>query len=96
MVSRHGRQRELWPVFARATPGFVANQWGDSGRQDIYIDSFPVRAKRVPVSTAGGAYPEWGRMTGRRTELFYVGPDSQLMVAQLELGAEGQAKVLGT
>jgi hypothetical protein len=76
------------------TPGFVAYQSDDSGRQEkIYIDSFPRRSKRVPV--AEGAYPEWGRMNGRRTELFYVDPDSQLMVAQVELGAGGHAKVLG-
>ena len=77
------------------TPRFVATHAGNRGVFEVYVDSFPVRRKRVQVSTAGGTSPEWGRMNGRRTERVYVAPDSQLMVAQLELGADGQAKVLG-
>jgi hypothetical protein len=61
----------------------------ESGRDEVYImpfrpDAPPSAAhsvtSRVRVSTGGGVLPRW-RSDG--TELFYLAPDMQLMVASL-------------
>jgi Tol biopolymer transport system component/predicted Ser/Thr protein kinase len=67
------------------SPRWVAYQSDETGRYEVYIQSFPEPRARVPISTAGGAYPEWG--AGGR-ELFYLAPDNKLMVADLTITAE--------
>ena len=44
----------------------------ESGRNEVYIESFPDRGKRIRVSTRGGMYPRW-RRDGR--ELFFTVQD---------------------
>jgi Tol biopolymer transport system component len=48
----------------------------DTGRDDVYVQSFPDATTRRMVSSVGGAYPRWG--SGGRV-LWYRGPDSRLM-----------------
>ena len=62
-----------------------------TGRDDVYVQSFPGAATRQIVSGAGGAYPRWSG-DGRR--LFYRAPDGTLMAiavrpvgSTVELGA---------
>ena len=62
----------------------MAYQSDETGRSEVYIQSFPEPRVRVPISTAGGQYPEWG--AGGR-ELFYVAPDNKLMAVDLAADA---------
>jgi Tol biopolymer transport system component len=62
---------------------WFAYQSDESGRAEVYAQSFPEAHQKVPISTAGGRMPEWGP-DGR--ELFYVSPDNKLMAVALKLG----------
>jgi hypothetical protein len=61
----------------------VAYQSDETGRYEIYIQAFPEPHGATRISTTGGQYPQWGP-DGR--EIFYVSPDSKLMVVSLKLG----------
>jgi Tol biopolymer transport system component len=63
-------------------PRWVAYVSDESGRYEVYIDTFPERRHKTPISTGGGLYPQWG--AGGR-ELYYVSPDFKLMVVSLKL-----------
>ncbi len=67
---------------------WMAYQSNDSGRFDIYVQSFPVPGGKVKVSKSGGSYPMW-RKDGR--ELYYVSPDDKLMAVPVQSGAEFSA-----
>jgi eukaryotic-like serine/threonine-protein kinase len=62
---------------------WVAFQSDESGRNEIYIDTFPEPRGKVRISTGGGVLPLWG-VHGR--ELFYASPDSMLMSVSLKPG----------
>jgi len=59
---------------------WVAYDSDEGGRPAIYIQPFPERGERQPVSTAGGSQPRW-RSDGR--ELFYIAPDGKLMAVPM-------------
>jgi eukaryotic-like serine/threonine-protein kinase len=48
----------------------------ESGRDEVYVQSFPQPGDKRQVSTAGGMQPRW-RADGK--ELFYLGADQNLM-----------------
>jgi Tol biopolymer transport system component len=52
----------------------------ESGRYEIYVQSFPIGGARWRVSNGGGNLARW-RKDGR--ELFYRAPDGELMVASV-------------
>jgi len=60
----------------------------ESGRDEIYVRSFPVPGKAVQVSESGGQVPRWAR---RGTELHYWG-GGRMMAA--ELVADDPVRVL--
>jgi Tol biopolymer transport system component/predicted Ser/Thr protein kinase len=62
---------------------WVAYQSDESGRPEVYVQSFPETHDKVRISTAGGRNPEWGP-DGR--ELFYVSLDGKLMAVTVKLG----------
>jgi len=62
---------------------WVAFQSDESGRYEIYIDTFPEPRGKIRISNGGGVIPEWGA-EGR--ELFYVSADSMLMSVGLAPG----------
>jgi serine/threonine protein kinase/Tol biopolymer transport system component len=66
--------------------GWVAWQSNDSGRSEIYVDTFPKLSGRKQVSTNGGSGPRWNPTGG---ELFYRSPDGNLMAAAIRLGKPG-------
>jgi hypothetical protein len=68
-----------------ANPHWIAYVSDESGRNEVYLDAFPERRRKTPISTVGGQYPEWG--AGGR-ELFYVSPNFALMVVSLKLGVD--------
>jgi eukaryotic-like serine/threonine-protein kinase len=60
---------------------WVAFQSDESGRYEIYIDTFPEPHEKVRISVGGGVLPQWG---GDGRELFYISPDSLLMSVSLK------------
>jgi serine/threonine protein kinase/Tol biopolymer transport system component len=59
---------------------FVSNE---SGRPEVFIQSFPEGRSRTQVSNAGGAQVRW---SGAGKELFYVAPDGRMMVVSVASG----------
>jgi Tol biopolymer transport system component len=59
-----------------------------SGRDEVWIATFPSGEPRRQVSTAGGTAPDWGEGS---KELFYLSPDRHVMAASMsergEIGA---------
>ena len=71
---------------------WVAYQSYESGGNEIYVQGFPERRGKWPVSAEGGRFPAW-RADGK--ELYWVGPDDTLMAASVELQA-ARVRVLRT
>jgi Tol biopolymer transport system component len=64
---------------------WLAYDSDESGRSEVYVQSFPEPATRLQISTAGGTQPRW-RRDGR--ELFYVARDGKLMVVAVRSAGE--------
>jgi eukaryotic-like serine/threonine-protein kinase len=56
----------------------------ESGRYEVYVQSFPSRGGKRQVSTGGGIAAQW---RGDGKELFYQAPDGKLMVVEVKSGA---------
>jgi Tol biopolymer transport system component len=56
----------------------------ESGRSEVYVQSFPPSGGKWQVSTGGGAQPHW-RRDGK--ELFYIAPDRKLMAVDVKFGS---------
>jgi Tol biopolymer transport system component len=67
-------------------PRWVAYQSDETGRNEIYIASFPEARRKLQVTSGGGTFPQWGP-EGR--ELFYISGDGMLTVVGLRNGADG-------
>jgi Tol biopolymer transport system component/tRNA A-37 threonylcarbamoyl transferase component Bud32 len=59
---------------------FVSN---DSGRPDVFVQTFPEGRARTQVSTAGGTQVRW---SDDGTQIFYVAPDGRMMAVSIALG----------
>ena len=64
---------------------WVAYQSNESGKNEIYVQSFPDPGSKLLVSTGGGIAPRW-RPDGK--ELFYIAPDSTLMAVPMQSTGE--------
>ncbi|HVG30478.1 MAG TPA: protein kinase [Pyrinomonadaceae bacterium] len=62
---------------------FVAYVSDESGRAEVYVQSFPASGGKWQISTTGGDQPQW-RRDGR--ELFYLAPDKTLMAVPVAAG----------
>jgi len=62
---------------------FFAYVSNESGRDEVYVQSFPPAGGKWQVSTGGGAQPHW-RRDGR--EVYYIAPDRKLMAVSVKLG----------
>jgi Tol biopolymer transport system component len=80
---------------ARFSPDgrWIAFESNESGQFDIYLRPFPGPGINIRVSTAGGVQPRW-RSNG--SELFYVAPDSKLMMVPVRLPSKGADVKLGS
>ncbi len=58
----------------------------ESGRQEVYVQSFPEPSVKRRISTDGGFQPRW-RRDGK--EIFYLAPDGQLVSAAVTTGTAG-------
>ena len=56
----------------------------ESGRDEVYVQPFPPNGEKFPISSNGGAQPQW-RADGK--ELFFVGVDGALMSATVAAGS---------
>ncbi len=65
---------------------WVAYSSDESGRQEIYVQSFPESGKRTLISAEGGFLPRW-RADGK--EIFWIRPGGMLMAASVELQGDG-------
>jgi eukaryotic-like serine/threonine-protein kinase len=72
-------------------PRWIAYASDESGRSEIYVQSYPAGERRVPVSTGGGVRPMWSP-DGR--ELFYVAGDAMMAVAMQPDGTFGAPRRL--
>ena len=63
---------------------WLAYQSTESGRYEIYVQSFPTPGQKITISKAGGTFPRW-RGDGR--ELYYVAADDKLMAVPVQIGA---------
>jgi dipeptidyl aminopeptidase/acylaminoacyl peptidase len=52
----------------------------ESGRQEVYVQSFPLSETKLQVSTGGGSYSAW-RRDGK--ELFYRSPEGNLLAVSV-------------
>jgi len=73
---------ELMPVFS-PDGRFLAYQSNESGRQEVYVQSFPGPGGKWQISTAGGTEPHW-RADGR--ELYYRAPGQKVMAVDVQTG----------
>jgi Tol biopolymer transport system component/DNA-binding winged helix-turn-helix (wHTH) protein len=62
---------------------WIAYVSDETGRNEVYVASFPERSGKWQISTGGGTLPRW---TGRGRELFYVAADGNLMSVPLNSG----------
>jgi len=77
---------------------WVAYSSNESGRDEVYVQSFPVPGAKFPISAGGGVEPQWGK---GGTELFYISENRTLMAVPVKLTSSaaeplqvGQAKPL--
>ncbi len=68
------------------SPRWLAYSSDESGRSEIYVQSYPSGANRIPVSTEGGILPMWSP-DGK--ELFYVTRDAVVAVPLRSDGSFG-------
>jgi len=61
---------------------WLAYRSNESGRNEIYVVSFPTPTAKSKVSTSGGTWPVWSR-DGR--ELFYKGGDDKLRAVKVRI-----------
>jgi len=61
---------------------FIAYSSDESGRYEVYVQTFPVSGGKWLVSRDGGAQPHW-RADGK--EIFFIAPDKKMMAADVKL-----------
>jgi dipeptidyl aminopeptidase/acylaminoacyl peptidase len=71
---------------------WLAYASNESGRYEIYIQTFPEAGGKWQVSAAGGVQPRWQR-DGQ--ELFYVASDARLMAVPIRLAPDTRALEAG-
>ncbi|MEP6707321.1 MAG: hypothetical protein ABJC05_07365, partial [Pyrinomonadaceae bacterium] len=71
---------------ARFSPDgrFIAYASDESGKFEVYVQTFPVSGGKWLVSANGGAQPRW-RRDGK--EIFYIAPDRKLMAVDVKTEA---------
>ena len=84
------RDAEISPGPVRGSR-WVAYASDESGRSELYVQSYPGGANRMPISTGGGLAPRWSP-DGR--ELFYITGDAVASVAIRSDGSFGAPRML--
>jgi serine/threonine protein kinase len=71
---------------------WIAYQSNESGRFEIYVQSFPGTGGKFQISANGGAQPRWNK-NGK--EIFYVSLDSKMLAASVKLSPDGRSLETG-
>jgi hypothetical protein len=69
-------------------PHWVSYVSDETGRDEIYVQAFPLSGEKKHISIDGGSEPIW-RSDG--TELFYLGGDRNLMAVPIRVGTTIEA-----
>ena len=77
-----GRGTQVQPRFS-PDERWVAYTSNETGRWEVFVESFRVPGSRHQASVGGGSQPIWRR---DGTELFYVAPDGKLMAMSVTPG----------
>ena len=78
--------KESWARFSpEPSPRWLAYQSDESGRAEVYIQTFPEARGKLRISQRGGSFPTWGP-DGHT--LYYLSLDNKLVVVSLKLGAD--------
>ena len=80
---------EIQPMFS-PDGRFVAYVSNESGRDEIYVQTFPDAGGKWQVSNGGGSDPSW---RGDGKELYYRSPDQRLMAVEIRGGSDVQAGI---
>ena len=69
--------------FAKFSPDghLIAYQSNETGRPEVYVQTFPVSGRKATVSSNGGGFPLW-RDDGK--ELFYIAEAGKIMSAEIK------------
>jgi Tol biopolymer transport system component len=67
---------------------WIAYRSNESGRPEVYVQTFPAGGGKWQVSTSGGLLPQW---QGDGRELFYMSTDRKLMAVDVKRGATFEA-----
>jgi len=67
---------------------FMSYSSDETGRAEIYVQTYPPSGQRWRISTDGGRHAHWRADGG---ELFFLGPDQTVMAVSIEDGARFQA-----
>jgi Tol biopolymer transport system component len=78
---------ELWPEFS-PDARFLAYQSNESGRYEIYVQSFPGPGGKWQISAEGGLEPHWSP-DGK--ELYFRSADEKIMAVPVTTGATFEA-----
>jgi Tol biopolymer transport system component len=63
---------------------WIAYASDESGRLEVYVQSFPIPGAKRAISTGGGVQPQW---RGDGQELFYLSPNHMMMAVDVKSGA---------
>jgi Tol biopolymer transport system component len=69
---------------------FIAYTSNESGRWEVYLQSFPLSGDKLTVSSTGGALPLW---RDDSKELFYLTQDGRVMSVEIKSGAKLESSV---
>jgi len=69
---------------------WVAYVSDESGRMEVYVQSFPAAKGKWQISTAGGLQPRWRRDD---KELFYIASNRELMAVEVKTAGQFEAGV---
>ena len=89
-MSPEQAQGKVNEIDHRSDGKFIAYTSDKSGSAAVYVQTFPISGSEWRISIELGAQPRW-RSDGR--ELFYIGPDRQLMVVDIKPGPPFQVGV---
>ena len=78
---------EIHPVIS-PDGHFLAYASDETGRYEVYVQTFPKPDKRWPISNTGGTEPRW---RGDGGELYYLSADKKIMAASLRSTPEFRA-----
>jgi Tol biopolymer transport system component len=69
---------------------WIAYGSDETGRSEVYVQSFPVLGAKRQVSTGGGAQPCW---SADQKEIYYMAPDGRLMAVEITSNGSFEAGV---